>query len=196
MPDIASLQIQLDYLAPPVWREVEVPLDIGLDRLHLVIQAAMGWENSHLYEFRLGRTLRVVERNAYDDMGNGETFLARRTSLAALLGRITTKIKTFKYTYDFGDDWQHTIKLKAISEADPHTAYPRLISAERACPPEDCGGPPGYEHYLEAIGDPNHPDHKDMIEWRGRSFDPEVVDLQALQFGVSSLARRSRSGKS
>ena len=84
--------------------------------------------------------------------------------------------KAFQYEYDFGDGWEHTVTLKAIAEAETGLAYPRLIDALRACPPEDVGGPLGYEEYLEAIADPKHPRHEELTQWRGPGFDRDFVD--------------------
>jgi hypothetical protein len=104
-----------------------------------------------------------------------------------------TRNKTFKYVYDFGDDWRHTVKLEALVDADPETIYPRLLSAQGRCPPEDVGGPWGYAEYLDAMADPNHEHHADMVEWRGPDFDPEIVDEVAIQKRLTGLARRSRA---
>lgn len=188
MTNIARLRIDLDDMAPRVRREVEVPLDIRLSRLHLVIQAAMGWENYHLYSFSVGRHVMVFDKKP--DWGpEGETLLAGRTSLANLLGRVPAQRKSFRYTYDFGDNWDHTITLLGERAPEPGAVYPRILTAEGACPPEDCGGPPGYEHYVQAIADPAHPDHEEMVAWRGPGFDPAAVDLKAITARVTALAR-------
>ena len=175
-------------MAPPVRRVVEVPLDIRLSRLHLVIQAVMGWENYHLYSYSVGRNVMVFDQKP--DWGpEGEVLLAGRTSLASLLGRVPGQRKSFCYTYDFGDNWDHTITLLAEHPPEPDTVYPRVVAAEGACPPEDCGGPPGYERYVKAIADPKHPDHEEMLAWRGPGFDPAAVDLRAIASRLSALAR-------
>ncbi len=189
MTDIAQLRIELDDMAPPVRRVVEVPLDIRLSRLHLVIQAAMGWENYHLYSYSVGRDIMVVDQKP--EWGpEGEVLLAGRTSLANLLGRVAGQRKSFRYTYDFGDNWDHTITLLGEHPPEPDTVYPRVVVAEGACPPEDCGGPPGYDRYVKAIADPTHPDHEEMLAWRGPGFDPASVDLPAIASRLNALARR------
>ena len=192
MTEIARLLITLDDIRPPIRRRIEVPLGIRLDDLHLVIQAVMGWEDYHLYEFRIGRGA----DQAYGvpdpewDFPGSSVLPARKASLADLLARLTTKVKAFKYVYDFGDNWRHSVKLEAIGEADPDTAYPRLLSAERACPPEDVGGPWGYASYLEAIADPAHPRHTDMIAWRGEGFDPAVADEAGIRARLKRITTR------
>ena len=193
MTEIARLKIQLDDMDLPVIRRIEVPLAIRLADLHLVIQVTMGWENYHLYEFRVGRT--VAYGIPDPNWPETRTQSAKTATLADLIAHLK-KNKTFHYVYDFGDDWLHTVKLEAVAEADPEIAYPRLLTAQGACPPEDCGGPWGYAHYLEAIADPDHEEHADMIEWRGPGFDPSAVDEAAIQKALSKLAnRRKRKAK-
>jgi hypothetical protein len=101
--------------------------------------------------------------------------------------------KTFKYLCDFGDDWRHRVKLEALVDADAETIYPRLLSAHGRCPPEDVGGRGTMPKFLEAMSDPNHERHADMVEWRGSDFDPETVDEVGIQKQLTRLARRSRS---
>ena len=135
---IARLAIALDEVRPPVRRRIEVPLTIRLDRLHEVFQAVMGWENYHLYEFRIGRDIAYGVPDPNGDFLGSSSRPANRTTLAQLVAQ--TRNKTFKYVYDFGDDWQHTVKLEAIAAPEPEAVYPRLLSAKGRCPPEDVGG--------------------------------------------------------
>ena len=135
--DIAHLEVTLDEVEPPVLRRIEVPLAIRLDRLHLALQAAMGWTDSHLYEIRA----RDVRWGVPDpDWGDGPLD-ARKVRLVDVLEE--TGAKTLKYLYDFGDGWEHTIKVERIAAAVPRLAYRRLTEAGRCCPPEDAGGPWG-----------------------------------------------------
>ncbi len=189
MIEIACLKIDLDEMEPPVLRRIEVPQAIRLDDLHLVIQAAMGWENYHLYEFRIGRI--VAYGIADPDWPESGTLSANKATLADLLEHLGRN-KTFHYIYDFGDDWLHTVKLEALVEADSKLTYPRLVTAQGRCPPEDCGGPWGYGHYLKAIADPDHEDHDDMIDWRDPDSDPNTVDEAAIGKALAKLAKSRR----
>jgi len=189
MPAIARLTIRLDDVEPEVVRRVEVPADIGLVDLHLVIQAAMGWENYHLYAFHAGRNLSWGIPDP--DWPEDTTLPARKATLADVIAHLK-KNKTFQYVYDFGDDWGHTIKLEAIAEAEPDVAYPRLTEARGACPPEDCGGPWGYAHLLEVLADPNHEEHDEMVEWCGPGFDPAAVNEAAIRKALAKLANHRR----
>ena len=189
MSEIARLKIELDEMESPVLRRIEVPCAIRLDELHLVIQVAMGWNNYHLYEFRLGRAVAYgIPDPNWPDSG---TLSAEQATLADVLGQLKGN-QTFQYIYDFGDDWLHWIKLEALVEADPELTYPRLVTARGRCPPEDCGGPWGYANFLEAIADPDHEDHEEMLEWHGPGVDPNAVDEAAISKAVARLAKPRR----
>ena len=173
---------------PAVVRRLEVPLDIKLSDLHLVIQAAMPWWNYHLYEFRVRNRRWGLPAPDFDWPGMPRVLPAKSTSLAELMA--ATAAKTFTYVYDFGDDWEHKVKLEKTCEPVSGAAYPRLLEASGRCPPEDVGGPWGYAEYLEAMADPNHERHAEMVEWRGPDFDPNVVDAAGIEKEMAKLARR------
>jgi len=97
--------------------------------------------------------------------------------------------KTVKYLYDFGDGWEHTVKVERITDAVPGLTYPRLINATGRCPPEDVGGPWGYDEFLDALSDPAHENHAEMKGWIGEAFDPTAVDVEALADDVAALAK-------
>lgn len=180
---IARLHITLNDVKPPVQRRVEVPLAIRLDRLHLVLQAAIGWTNSHLYEIRA----RDVGWGLPDpDFGDGP-LNAKKARLIDVLEDAGTK--TIKYLYDFGDGWEHTVKVERITDAIPGVAYPVLINATGRCPPEDVGGPWGHDEFLHALADPAHENHAEMKDWIGEDFDPTAVDVEALADDVAALAK-------
>ena len=183
---IARLKITLDDVKPQPVRRIEVPLGIKLSDLHLVIQAAMPWWNYHLYEFRV----RDVGWGIPDpDLHLGDGPLdARKATLRDVIE--DTGAKSLKYLYDFGDGWEHSVKIEKITEPEPDMGYPRLVEAKGRCPPEDVGGPWGYEEYLEAIADPNHERHQEMVQWRGKGFDPDTVDIDEIKRGIAALARK------
>ena len=179
---IARLKITLDRVKPTVLRRIEVPLAIRLDRLHLVIQVAMGWTDSHLYEIRAGD----VGWGIPDPDWGGGLLDARKARLVDVLEDVG--VKTLKYLYDFGDGWEHTIKIERIADAMPGVAYPRLIDVTGRCPPEDVGGPWGYGEFLKAIADPKHMRHAELTEWIGHAFDPDAVDTDGHVNAVAELA--------
>lgn len=182
---IARLKITLDDVSPQVVRRIEVPLTLRLDRLHLVLQAALGWTNSHLYELRA----QDVGWGIPDPDWRDGPLDARKARLADVLQDLGTK--TLRYLYDFGDGWEHTIKIERAGPAVPGVLYPRLVDAIGRCPPEDVGGVPGYDELLAALADPKHERHAEFTEWIGPgAFDPHDVDLEALASDVQALAKR------
>ncbi|NNJ11666.1 plasmid pRiA4b ORF-3 family protein [Chloroflexales bacterium ZM16-3] len=168
---IYQLKITLKDSKPPIWRRVEVPDDSTLATLHAIIQAAMGWTDSHLHMFSIGRTTYGVPDPDYDDEDVRDE---RRVKLNQLLTEPKQKLS---YEYDFGDSWTHVVLLEQVREPESGVAYPRCTAGKRACPPEDCGGVWGYADFLAAITDPEHPEHDELLEWAGGAFDPEDFDL-------------------
>jgi Plasmid pRiA4b ORF-3-like protein len=186
--EIARLKITLDDVAPAVVRRIEVPFRIRLDRLHAVLQAAVGWTNSHLWEFRA----RDVGWGIPDPGWGDGPLDASKATLAAVVK--DTGAKRLTYLYDFGDGWEHTIRIERIGQALPGELYPRLLDATGARPPEDIGGPPGYAEFLAAIADPQHERYAEFSEFYDTDFDPNVVNVIAIQQRLTDLARRwSRS---
>ncbi len=187
---IIELKITLDYVSPTVTRTLKVPLNIRLDRLHLTIQAAMGWDNCHLYEFMAAN---IGWRVPDPDFGS-DILPAHKTTLRDVIE--DTGIQSLNYIYDFGDGWDHQIKLGKITSPVPGELYPKPIALSGKCPPEDVGGPPGYENFLEAIADPKHPEHEDIMEWYGSDFDPNTPDTDELKLEVLKLAKKWKPRKS
>ena len=168
---IYQLKITLDGLRPPVWRRVLVPATIKLDLLHEIIQNAMGWLDCHLHLFEIGGVMYSIPSED-DELGMEDE---RRVSLKKALLKVGSKIK---YVYDYGDSWRHTILLEKVLPREEGTIYPRCVAGKRACPPEDVGGTWGYQEFIEAMADPEHEDHDDMLEWVGDEFDPAAFDLE------------------
>ncbi|MEV6931735.1 plasmid pRiA4b ORF-3 family protein [Dactylosporangium sp. NPDC051485] len=165
---IYQLRIALDGVDPPVWRRVLVPGAFTLDRLHRVIQLAMGWGDRHLHVFEADG----VQYGVPDPDG----LLEVRDELDARLDSVAVKGSRLRYTYDFGDWWEHDVAVEDVAPADPGMRYPACAGGERACPPDDVGGPGGYRAFLAAYADPYHPEHAAMHAWLGRAFDPAAFD--------------------
>ena len=175
---IYQLKITLTDVTPPVWRRVLVPAGYTLDRLHRVIQYAMGWQQCHLHCFDIDG----VQYGEPDPEGEP----AVRDELDHRLDKVAAKGSRFRYTYDFGDWWDHDVLVEDVLAAELDERYPRCVDGARACPPEDVGGVFGYAELLTALADPGHPRHAAMREWLGRDFDPERFDARS----VSTLLRR------
>ena len=187
---IARIRITLEDMKPAIWRRVELPVTNSLKTLHLAIQACMLFENYHLFRFDIGDAAYGI-RFDEDDFMIG-TRDAAHMRIGKLVERGTT---SFTYTYDFGDDWRHRIEIEEIAPAIDGIDYPRLVDGERRAPPEDIGGIPGFEAFLEAMAKPRHPERKSMIEWYGRLFDPLDISPDEINARMAKLAKRRALGK-
>lgn len=166
-----QIKIVLNHVKPPIWRKLLVPSGITLEVLHPVIQTAMGWDNAHLHEFTL-------DQQTYAPV-NEDTSPEVIEETGVVLGSLINKEgATLTYTYDFGDDWRHTITLEKI--LPPAKSPLKCIDGKRACPPEDCGGIPGYENLLHAMRNPDDADSEELFEWMGGDFDPEYFSAEAI----------------
>ena len=193
---VARIRIELKRTKPRIWRRIDVPLSYTLISLHTVIQAAFGWLGGHLYEFNVGD--RGFSDPAFNSDISPDPFGwdpedAGKVSLREI---VALGIKRFDYTYDFGDDWQHMITILRVVDARPDTEYPALVAGARRAPFDDVGGVWGFYSFLEAAGDPNHPDREEYKEWLGEyfmeDFDPEEFDDASIRERFANLARHLR----
>ena len=185
---VYQLKITLRDIRPPIWRRVQVRASEALAHLHDVAQISMGWTNSHLHSF----TVEGVDYGfpmpdlGFDDLGFKDESKVK-------LGKLIPGEKfKFFYQYDFGDSWEHEILVEKVLKADAEVDYPLCTKAKRACPPEDCGGVWGYESFLEAIQDAQHPEHTEMLEWVGGTFDSEETDLDGINQELKRIAEWQR----
>ncbi len=176
-----QIKVTLRGTSPPVWRRLIVPADTRLSELHQILQAAMGWTDSHLHQFEVGR--RVIGMPSPDDWQPVED--ERKIELSEVAPAAKSRLR---YEYDFGDSWEHDIVVEKVLSPEYAVAAPACVGGRRAGPPEDVGGVWGYEAFLEAIQDPSHPEHEERLEWVGGGFDPEAFDLA----GVNADLRRLR----
>jgi hypothetical protein len=178
---VYQFKINLNGIRPPVWRRIQVPETYTFWDLHVAVQDAMGWLDYHLHCFEIVNPI----------TGLGEEIgIPNEDWQTECLAGWDEQIKIWfspenamaQYTYDFGDDWQHTVKLEKILKKDDGARYPRCIAGKRACPPEDCGGVWGYQHFLDAIMDPTHKEYEELLDWVGGDFDPEYFDISEIHF--------------
>ena len=175
-----QLHIELRGSTPKIWRRVLVPDTITLTRRHAVIQAVLGWGGGHLHEFQVGDERFGTPDPEYDAFGQVRS---ERTRLASALGGA----RTMNYVYDFGDNWQHRIKVEKTLDAAPAGTLPMCVAGAHATPPDDCGGIYGYHDFVVAVSDPNHPEHAEMTEWIGRPWDPSAFDIEAVNFRLNNF---------
>ena len=196
------IRVELDDIAPAIWREVRVRTDLPLTLMHLVLQEAMGWQNAHLYSFRRGA--RRAERQIWHERpdlfespwpGTPPVRDAHDATVADLLLRVGS---TATYEYDFGDGWEHTLRVLAREEPDDDA--PRVLAGERACPPEDSGGAPGYWQLVEDLttlaDDPDaEVDHwrREVIDMTFGVADPSAILARLADFDVEEADGRVRA---
>jgi hypothetical protein len=184
-PMDCRIKITLDGLRPPIWRRVVAPSCVTLSRFHDILQIAMGWANCHRHRFQR-------ESREFGPAGpSGDSLVdARGCTLKHLLARPGDSIR---YEYDFRDGWRHTVVLEEVIARAAGPPQTRCIGGERACPPEDCGGVQGYVALLEAIHDPFHARHLEMLAWAGKDFDPQAFDMAAVNRSLASRGQGQRA---
>ena len=171
---VYQLRIRLTDLQPPIWRRVLVE-DCTLLKFHKIIQASMGWDNLRMWLFEIEG--KEYGDDVMDDAFEREFISARKSKLSRFIEAGTER---FQYTYDFEDKWIHTIDVEKTLKADPKVKYPECIDGKRACPPEGCGGPCGYENFLDALSNPEDTDLELTSVWMDDEFDSEAFDLGAI----------------
>lgn len=175
-----QFRVALEGIAPEIWRRFQVK-DCTLARLHRHIQGVMGWWDYHIYSFEV-KGIEYADPELVDEFYGEDAHSAR---LSDLVPKDGNRMR-FLYHYDFGDNWRHVVLFEGCLPADPKQSYPACIEGERACPPEDVGGPHGFEQYLAALGDPNHEEHQSYVKWRG-AYDPQDFSRDA---ATSRMRRR------
>jgi hypothetical protein len=182
--NMLRFKVTLTDVMPAVWRRIEVPASYSFWDLHVAVQDAMGWLDYHLHLFRVRNPLSdeideigIPDEDGFEDdpvcLPGWEVPVVRYFDAAGARG---------VYEYDFGDDWVHEIDLEAIGRRQRGTKYPRCLAGQRACPPEDCGGPGGYVELLDTIADQSHEEYASTMEWLGGTFDPEVFTPGQVRF--------------
>jgi hypothetical protein len=172
--DIYRVHVSLWGIEPAIWRHIELSGLTTLKQFHRILQIAMGWANYHLHEHLIDGRRYGTPDPTYD--GPGEVIPEAGVRLATVLRRPGSEIL---YIYDFGDHWQHDIRLDVILPSESVRDCPRILDGARGCPPEDCGGTGGYADLLEILLDPTHKEFEHMREWAGPRFNTEVFSVDA-----------------
>jgi len=185
---IYQIKVTLRGTRPQIWRRLQVWGDTTLLQLHRILQVAMGWTDSHLHQYRRGST--------YYGTRDPEFGVERESERSTRLGDVLARPRDrMVYEYDFGDSWEHDVILEKIVPVSPGLRYPLTLAGRGACPPEDVGGVGGFYHFLEALGNSQHPDHADMVEWWGETFNVEFLDLDDINRALAR-GRKQRGGTS
>ena len=179
---IYQLKVTLEDIKPPIWRRIQVRGDVTLFKLYKILQAAMEWEDYHLHQFIVGEDYYAIP--SPEDPWPMETKNEKRAKLFQVAPAEKAR---FIYEYDFGDSWRHKILVEKILPPERDLEHPICLAGKRSRPPEDCGGIGGYYEFLEAISDPKHPEHEDMLDWAGGEFDPERFDKEEINRLLSKI---------
>lgn len=179
MPETVTFKITLLGSKQRIWRRFTTNLNSTFKQLHNNIQYVMGWYDCHLYEFLINEESIGIP-SSEDDMEFTDSAKAKLNKYSTAPGH------EFEYTYDFGDSWEHLLKVEKIDSVKEKMKYPVCIGGAMNCPPEDCGGIPGYYELLTIIKNKKHPEHNDMLEWLGDSFDPDYFDIETINRRIKS----------
>lgn len=178
---IYQFMITLEGISPSVWRRLQIPESYSFWDFHVTIQDVMGWKDAHLHAFHIlnPQTGRMIKIGIPDD----EDELAYIPGWEVpIFSYFSSQHKKARYEYDFGDGWQHAVILEKIVSAAPNQTYPVCLDGARACPPEDCGGVPGYERLLDILKNPGHKEYESTLIWLEEGFDPENFQAKKVQF--------------
>lgn len=176
---VYQLKITLVGISPPIWRRILVPSTLRLSSLHDAIQAVFGWTDTHLHHFEFeGEYWGVPDDEDFEDLQDESKVPLRKLLVA--------EGWTLNYTYDFGDNWRHKILLEKILHAGI-ISRPICVDGRRHRPPEDVGGPHGYQEFLEAAFDPGHEEFEHYRQWAGGEFQAEEFNLEAVNNVLSRM---------
>jgi hypothetical protein len=184
---IYQIKVTLLGTKPPIWRRLLVPAEFTLAQLHDVLQTPMGWEDCHLHEFRIDDE-RYGVPDPHEDFGE-DCIHERKARISKVLEGPGARAE---YTYDFGDTWEHAVVVEKILTPESGVVYPLCTAGKLHGPPEDCGGIGGFYDFLEAIRDPEHEQHKELLGWIGGNFDPESFSLDAVNQRLHQMLRPAR----
>jgi len=181
--DVVQLRVTLRDVEPAVWRQIEIPAKYTFWDLHVAIQDAMGWLDCHLHMFRVANARGETEEIGIPDddrFGDEPVCLPGwEVPIADYLDHVGAQAE---YEYDFGDGWSHDVRVERVAPRRSGTKYPRCSDGANRCPPEDCGGPPGYAGLLEVIANPRHEEYASTVEWLGGRIDPTRFDVRSVRF--------------
>ena len=186
---IVTLKVTLLDSPYPIWRRFGVQSIATFRDLHMAVLSVMGWDGSHLWQFKVGQQIigdcDLLEMDPRDDTGfiDAETY--------TLGDAIAANVKTFGYTYDFGDNWQHKVTIEKVGPGDTDIAiYPVMLDHKGRCPPDNVGGIGGFVRFLETMGDPKSSAFKKAKIWNGGVFDPNAVEYRVTAIRLDSLAMK------
>jgi hypothetical protein len=185
---IARIRVTLRGTRPEIWRRLDVPLSITLLSFHHIIQIAMGWKDSHAFMFEHdGKRYGIPDPNTATI--EPQMVHAKAAQLSTLLKRSHERLL---YIYDFGDNWRHDIIIEECCDGEADVGYPALVDGAGRCPPEDVGGTSGFEVFLEAMLEPDHPEHGRLMACHGKPYNPNDINERKVRLVLEGIAARRR----
>jgi len=189
---VFQFKIEIREIEPKIWRRILVPEDYSFWDLHVAIQCALGWNDSHHNEFILKHPLTGIEvRIGYPGEEPDDIKFVSDDFSTLIKNYFNYGNRTGEYLYDFRDDWYHDLILEDIIETDNPGELPKCLDGERACPPDDCGGVFGYYNILDAFESGDNPENSELLKWLG-DYDPEKFDKDEVKFD-DPIERRRRA---
>jgi hypothetical protein len=176
------------HVSPVVWRRILIPSNYTFWELHCAIQDAFGWTGGHSHGFSIAQkgTARPLSIEMPNLDFSDDALDTRNEESEKITDHLGKAVKQCIYTYDFGDNWDHTVLLEKVIPGSEGEVYPKCIAGKNACPPEDCGGVWGYQNLKKVLRDPKHEEYADMLDWlcieNGSEFDPSEFNLSDISF--------------
>lgn len=186
MQEIIQLKISLTHSSPLIWRQILIHKNTSFFKLHHILQIVMGWNNYHMYEFGLEgyRIGEIIEESKDNGFGSDQVL---DSVLIKLSDVISDQKDTIQYLYDFGDSWQHQIKIENFLPVTPTIQYPVCLDGQMNCPPEDCGGIGGFYHRIGILEDKKHPEHKEIRQWFNKRYDKAYFNIDKINKRLKNL---------
>jgi hypothetical protein len=183
---VLQFKITLQDINPPIWRRIQISDLCRFWDLHVAIQDAMGWHDCHLHLFTMNHS--IVEGKHFFGFPEDIDYEDFQT-LPSWEYKVRDYLvinECFKYEYDFGDGWVHLIEFEGVFPKQSDTKYPICLDGERACPPEDIGGPPGYEQFVELLQTISPADRDLLLHEDIRAYEPEFFEPTLVKFDNSN----------
>lgn len=189
--NLNAIQIKVTLVGtePAIWRRIVIPSTISFFDLHHILQISMGWKNSHLFEFQVGDYRIGYIDEEFEDSDELADALVVQADLL-----LDKEKSTSIYVYDFGDHWEHALEVERVEPANDRT-LPVCIDGDMNCPPEDCGGIPGFRNILEILNDKKHPEYRETKTWVGRGYDAAKLDLDKINKQLPKYEKYMRHWK-
>jgi len=195
-----TIQLKIHLQETDCERIIQCPNNFSFEMLHYAIQESFGWENAHLYQFLVfeknkNRPYAVIEKKSVEEDSLFESKLEKFEVSKILLNQFLNEQKKYFliYEYDFGDSWQHLVQFEKSFSFDESNPLVSCVAGSKNCPPEDCGGIPGYYNILDVLKKRNEDDNE-LLEWLG-DYNPDYFDIDKTNKRLSCFKMKKETSK-